>query len=270
MRAVFHLLSRLAHTGAYLMPAAEGQRASAVLVFSPRNGFRAPVGQFEDRLRAEALARAWIAADASAARWRITASGARALKAARAKASTVKASGRAAVIAGPVLNHRESPLTWLRRRKDRQGRPLISAPQFDAGERLRAELWHAELTPRVTAGWSGLPAERRRRRSGPAAKADPSDHVVAARQRVRAALIAVGPEFAGLLIDVLGHLKGLEDIEREEDLPRRSGKLMLCLALARLARHYGLSPPEADAAAVGRRLRHWGAPDYRPTLETWE
>ncbi len=43
----------------------------------------------------------------------------------------------------PTLNIAESPLSWLRSRKDRDGRPLISDLQFLAGERLRAEFERA-------------------------------------------------------------------------------------------------------------------------------
>ena len=42
-----------------------------------------------------------------------------------------------------------------------------------------------------------------------------TETIVAARQRLRQALDAVGPEFSGLLIDVSRFLKGLEDIERD-------------------------------------------------------
>jgi len=65
-----------------------------------------------------------------------------------------------------TVNDGESPLGWLRSRKDRNGRPLIGDAQFEAGERLRADYWFAHLSPRVTANWSALaPADRSRRRS---------------------------------------------------------------------------------------------------------
>ncbi|HXF53877.1 MAG TPA: DUF6456 domain-containing protein [Hyphomicrobiaceae bacterium] len=165
-----------------------------------------------------------------------------------------------AVRSRPNINRDESPLAWLRRRTDKRGRPLISAAEYDAGERLRTDFWLAHMTPRVTASWSRTaPAARRRR--GPPANCDVLDHVVAARQRVRRALAAVGPELAGVLIDVCCHLQGLEQVERTAGWPQRAGKVVLQIALQRLARHYGIAAPTAG------RIRHWGAPDYRPSLQ---
>lgn len=167
----------------------------------------------------------------------------------------------------PRINEAESPIAWLRRRLDRSGQPLISAEQFAAGERLRADLYRAQMTPRVTASWSGVPQSRGERRSAPGTGKEISDGVIAARERVTRALMAAGPEFIGVLIDVCGHLKGLEQIERDSELPQRSAKHFLQIALTALARHYGLLPPADIDGAIRARLRHWGADGYRPQLK---
>ena len=167
-----------------------------------------------------------------------------------------------------LVNEAESPLGWLRRRKDRNGRPLITDQQSEAGERLRADYWYAHLSPRVTANWSGFAPSSRTRRGAPSHTAALTDNAIAAKQRVVRALQAVGPELAGVLVDVCCELKGLEEAEKVNGWPQRAGKVVLQLALARLARHYGLIVPEHGPNRA--RLRHWGEEDYRPTLDAWQ
>ena len=65
-------------------------------------------------------------------------------------------------------------------------------------------------------------------------------------------------------MDVCGFLKGLETIESERGWPVRSGKVVLGLALTRLARHYGYQTHAAGKASSP--ISHWGAADYRPTI----
>lgn len=166
-----------------------------------------------------------------------------------------------------IVNDAESPLAWLARRKDKSGAPLITAQQFAAGERLRADYTYAALTPRMTARYSTEPSGGR---GGANDAAHLSDTVLAARQRVTRALGVVGPELASVLIDVCCHLKGLEEAERDEGWPKRSGKVILQMALTSLARHYGLIGDAEGSAGVRRRLQHWGASDYRPRLEDGE
>jgi hypothetical protein len=156
-----------------------------------------------------------------------------------------------------VVDEAESPLAWLARRKGRNGAALIDAMQFEAGERLRADFTFAQLLPRTTSNWTAAVA-RGRRVSGAGAAAM-TEATVAARQRVRHALTAVGPEFAGLLLDVCCFLKRLEDVERERRWPSRSAKVVLQLALDRLARHYGYR--RELRGALRQSVRTWLADD---------
>ena len=156
--------------------------------------------------------------------------------------------GRAQV----VVDEQESPLAWLARRRGRNGRRLIETHQLQAGERLRADFTLAHLMPRTTSNWESPLVSGR----GLGDRAmNPSDSMIAARQRVHHALDAVGPEMSGLLVDVCCFLKRLEDVERERVWPLRSAKIVLQLALDRLARHYGYA-----VQAIGRAhspVRTW-------------
>lgn len=229
-----------------------------------------------------ALRRGWIerveADGASTEPWRLSARGREFLKRAMSGQDIKDASSAAAVAsqrgpaaatgsASPAVNRDESPLAWLRRHKGRDGRPLISDHAFQAGEKLRADFWFAGMTPRVTANWSAVPGGGSRTAAG--AGAELRDGVVAAQERVRRALAAVGPELSGVLIDVCCHLKGLEDTESAAGWPQRSGKVVLQLALASLARHYGIEPWQPRGAQIDGGIRHWGTPDYRPSLDDW-
>ncbi|WP_378775564.1 DUF6456 domain-containing protein [Methylopila musalis] len=151
----------------------------------------------------------------------------------------------------------ESPLAWLARRKGKDGRPLLGAHEVLAGERLRADFIRGQMTPRVTSNWSGAAGGRR---AGPGVGADLSDAALAARLRVSRALEAVGPELSGALLDVCCCLKGLEEVERERGWPARGGKLVLGLALASLARHYGYADAAVGPDSRGAP-RVWTAPE---------
>ncbi len=153
-------------------------------------------------------------------------------------------------LARVLVNDSESPLAWLARRKGRDGRAMISAEQFLAGERLRAEFTRAQMSPRVTSSWS---APTGRSQGGGAGEM--TDLIVASRQRMQQAMTACGPEFSGLLMDVCCFLRGLEDVERERNWPPRSGKVVLQLGLDRLARHYGLSGEARGKKSA--RMRVW-------------
>ena len=144
------------------------------------------------------------------------------------------------------INKGESPLGWLRHRKGRDGKPLLSGRQFEAGERLRRDFTFGLMMPRMTADWAS-PV-----RHGAATPRDPGDltlQALAARERVAQALKAVGPGLSDILIGVCCHLQGLEEAERNLGWPKRAGKLVLQIALEHLAGYYD-SGNERQAVAA--------------------
>lgn len=147
----------------------------------------------------------------------------------------------------------ESPLRWLATRRDGTGRPFLSPAEIAAGERLRRDFTLAGLSPQLGAAWAAPVS------GGRAGEArDYADVVIAARQRVNRTIDAVGPEFASLLLDVCCFLKGLEEAERDRGWPIRAAKVVLKLALAALARHFGLTD-EARGPDRARGIRTWTA-----------
>lgn len=143
-------------------------------------------------------------------------------------------------VAVAEFNDAESPLGWLHSRKGADGKPLISALQLEAGERLRRDFTLARMSPRLTTDWTmalgpgGVP------RSG-AGRVEMTDNALAARQRLARAVAGVGPVLSDVLLAVCCHLQGLEEAEKSFGWPRRAGKIVLLIALDRLITHYGMN-----------------------------
>lgn len=165
--------------------------------------------------------------------------------------------------AAATVNRAESPLSVIARRRDRDGQKFLTADEFNAGERLRADYTRGQLMPRLGANWQASVASGRGRgeRGG---VADLTDAALAARQRVENAVRAVGPELASVLVDICCYLKGVETVERERGWPARSAKIVLKSALSALARHY--EPQGANRASRKPVTLHWGTADYRPSI----
>lgn len=165
-----------------------------------------------------------------------------------------------------TVNKAESPLYWLRSRKDKSGKPLLSDRQFQAGERLRRDFTLGNLQPQTTASWSiATGGANRRRRHGARTNSDQNstDTALAARDRFNQAITAVGPELADPLIEVCCFLRGVEETETKLAWPKRSGKLVLRLALSALARHYDAGKQSAPHSS---HLTGQMDPGYRPEM----
>jgi len=143
-----------------------------------------------------------------------------------------RAAGRRTPGRSVTVNLAESPLGWL------QARGLVSARQFEAGERLRGDWETAGLAPRVTMRWDAAPTSGSRR--GPASAIDPTVAQIAAKRRMEAAMDAAGPGLRDILWRVACAGEGLEGAEKALGWPKRAGKLVLLMALDRVADHYGI------------------------------
>lgn len=154
-------------------------------------------------------------------------------------------------------NVMESPLSGLVRLKEKSGAAFLPREALDAGERLAADFERGGLQPKITASWEPRLSSRT---PGGVGAAEIGDVAIAARRRVAGAIEAMGPELAGVALDVCCFAKGLELVERERQWPARSAKLMLRTALLALARHYAPPPPRRKGP------RHWGTEDFRPVM----
>jgi hypothetical protein len=128
-----------------------------------------------------------------------------------------------------TVNLAESPLSWL------HARGHLDDRLYDAGERLRADYERAQLAPSITMRWDPV------RVKGGERGLTPTERQIVARQRFDGAIAAAGKGLADILWRVVCAGEGLPAAERSLDWPARSGKLVLRLALDRVADFYRVS-----------------------------
>lgn len=129
-----------------------------------------------------------------------------------------------------TVNVAESPLGWL------FARGLINGRQFEAGERLRGDWERAQLAPRVTMAWDAAPIARGR--GGAAPEPDLGGAQLDARDRFNDAVASAGPGLADILWRIVCAGEGMREAETALGWPARAGKLVLTLALDRIAAYY--------------------------------
>jgi hypothetical protein len=128
------------------------------------------------------------------------------------------------------VNLAESPLGWL------FARGHVSRRQFEAGERLRGDWERGQLGQRVTMAWDSAPVSRSR--GGAADAVDLSGSQLDARRRFEAAVAEAGPGLADILWRIVCAGEGMREAESALGWPARAGKLVLGIALDRVADYY--------------------------------
>ncbi len=129
-----------------------------------------------------------------------------------------------------AVNLAESPLSWL------YARGHLSERQYEAGEQLRRDYERASLGPNITMRWDPSPAQKGRR--GAPGHMEASEAQLAAKLRFEGAIDAAGRGLADICWRVICAGEALSSAEKALGWPTRSGKLVLTLALDRLADFY--------------------------------
>lgn len=131
-----------------------------------------------------------------------------------------------------TVNLAESPLSWLHARGHLTDRQLL------AGEKLRGDYEAAAMGPEVTMRWENVPLARQKR--GAPSGLNRTERMISAKKRFDNALTALGPDLSDIAWRVICVGESMPAAEREMAWPARSGKLVLRIALDRLAAFYRL------------------------------
>ena len=129
-----------------------------------------------------------------------------------------------------TVNLAESPLGWL------FARGHVSQRQFDAGERLRCDWERGQLGQRVTMAWDAAPVSRSR--GGSIGAPDLAGAQIDARRRFETAVAEAGPGLSDILWRIVCAGEGMREAESALGWPARAGKLVLGIALDRVADYY--------------------------------
>lgn len=129
-----------------------------------------------------------------------------------------------------TVNLAESPLSWL------HARGHLSDREYDAGERLRADYERANLSPSLTMRWDPLRVD-----GGGGSDLTPGERQLAAKERFDGALAEAGKGLRDILWHVVCANQSIPDTEKALNWPARSGKLVLKLALDRVADYYRIT-----------------------------
>lgn len=129
-----------------------------------------------------------------------------------------------------TVNLAESPLTWL------HARGHLDDRLYAAGERLRMDYERASLAPSVTMRWDVVRVKSRGERG-----LNPTERQIAAKDRFHGALATAGRGLQDVLWRVVCAGESLPVAERTLQWPARSGKLVLKIALDRVAEFYRIA-----------------------------
>lgn len=136
-----------------------------------------------------------------------------------------------------------SPLLKLFNRQKNLAQKYLTPLHLQAGQKIFEHYLAANMQPNITMNWERLSAPPQPHYTG-AKETGHSEQAYIAQRKLYESLKYVGQEFAAILVEICLFGKGLEATEKAMNWPARSGKLLLVMALDRLAIHYQMAPQE--------------------------
>ncbi|WP_417248937.1 DUF6456 domain-containing protein [Celeribacter sp.] len=252
-REAKRVLRRLSEQGACLAVAMDMEKAVVVRDLPDGRTMRTAV---LDRGVAQAIAlKGWIAPQVKGkiTRYSMTAAGRSALRAFLAADESARAGfaeapagfdgalpwgGAEALDRGTPKRIRysapESPVMMLARRRDKDGSMFLAPELVAAAERVREDFELAQMGGYGREAWEAVVRGEDRGPWGDPNGFGPDP----ARARVCMVLNDLGPGLAEVVLRCCCYLDGMEQTESQLGWSARSGKIVLRIALQRLARHY--------------------------------
>ena len=139
---------------------------------------------------------------------------------------------------GVKTNMNESVLSRLS--VAQKGKEAYLLPyQVEAGRRFASLYYRARLNQRVSMSYGAFSGGKSKKNA--VKGGDISDMAIDAKREIEKILTKLPKDCAFIIVDICGMEKGLQLVEVERGLPRRSAKLVLRIALEQLAMIFGLS-----------------------------
>ena len=131
------------------------------------------------------------------------------------------------------VNLAESPLGWLHARR------LVTNRQMAAGENLRRDYERGALPQRIVMSWDSAPISKTPRGASQYGAATLAQ--IDARNRFHGGIAAAGPGLGDILWRVVCAGESVPVAEQALGWPTRAGRLVLTLALDRVADYYKIN-----------------------------
>lgn len=146
----------------------------------------------------------------------------------------------------------QSPVVWLSKRKDADGRPYLDKRELIAADLLYADFEKSQIERSVGQNWDRFMDQVycHNPSSLEDARLNDIDRTGHAKERFRKAVTYLGYGLGDAVVRAVCQLHTLETLEKDMNWPVRSGKAILKIALCQLSTFYGLRKNDMNTGKI--------------------